>query len=171
MRFSPFSSFTKWIFIVMAAAILTVPVLAHSGRTDSSGGHWDRSNGTYHYHHGYPAHQHPDGVCPYSPAPTMAPTPTPAPTPKPTPVPTPKPIPTSTPAPSPEPTFDFDAFMESHPLPSPLPTPPSYTSSPSHGTQTASTHSSVSQDNSGTILLLAAVLVGGGCFLTWLNKK
>jgi len=25
---------------------------AHSGRTDSNGGHWDRSNGTYHYHSG-----------------------------------------------------------------------------------------------------------------------
>lgn len=25
---------------------------AHSGRTDSSGGHWDRSTGTYHYHSG-----------------------------------------------------------------------------------------------------------------------
>ena len=40
--------------------------LAHSGRTDSSGGHYDRSTGEYHYHHGYPAHQHPGGVCPYS---------------------------------------------------------------------------------------------------------
>ncbi len=40
--------------------------LAHSGRTDSSGGHYDRSTGEYHYHHGYSAHQHPGGVCPYS---------------------------------------------------------------------------------------------------------
>ena len=38
---------------------------AHSGRTDSAGGHYDRSTGEYHYHHGYPAHQHPNGVCPY----------------------------------------------------------------------------------------------------------
>jgi hypothetical protein len=39
--------------------------LAHSGRTDSNGGHWDRSEGTYHYHHGFPAHQHTNGKCPY----------------------------------------------------------------------------------------------------------
>lgn len=45
--------------------------LAHSGRTDSSGGHRDNKNvsglGYYHYHcGGYPAHLHPGGVCPYS---------------------------------------------------------------------------------------------------------
>lgn len=44
---------------------------AHSGRTDSSGGHKDNKNksglGSYHYHcGGYPAHLHTDGVCPYS---------------------------------------------------------------------------------------------------------
>lgn len=38
---------------------------AHSGRTDSNGGHYNRSTGEYHYHHGYSAHQHLDGVCPY----------------------------------------------------------------------------------------------------------
>lgn len=38
---------------------------AHSGRTDSSGGHKDSSTGEYHYHHGYPEHQHPNGKCPY----------------------------------------------------------------------------------------------------------
>lgn len=42
---------------------------AHSGRTDSQGGHHDYQNksglGSYHYHHGYPAHLHPNGVCPY----------------------------------------------------------------------------------------------------------
>lgn len=41
---------------------------AHSGRTDSQGGHKDNKNksglGSYHYHHGYSAHLHPDGVCP-----------------------------------------------------------------------------------------------------------
>lgn len=56
-------------FILLA--MLVTQVSAHSGRTDSAGGHWDRSNGTYHYHHGYPAHDHydmdGDGVkdCPY----------------------------------------------------------------------------------------------------------
>ncbi len=43
---------------------------AHSGRTDSSGGHRDNKNksglGSYHYHcGGHPAHLHPNGVCPY----------------------------------------------------------------------------------------------------------
>lgn len=42
---------------------------AHSGRTDSQGGHHDNQNksglGSYHYHHGYSAHLHPGGVCPY----------------------------------------------------------------------------------------------------------
>ncbi|WP_349948165.1 YHYH domain-containing protein [Lacrimispora sp. BS-2] len=42
---------------------------AHSGRTDSQGGHHDYKNksglGSYHYHHGQPAHLHPNGVCPY----------------------------------------------------------------------------------------------------------
>ena len=80
--------------ICAAAISVCVAVSAHPGRTDSSGGHWNRSTGKYHYHHGYPAHQHPNGVCPYdyddktgedsgssvvapvTPAPTAAPTPT-----------------------------------------------------------------------------------------------
>ena len=37
--------------------------MAHSGRTDSQGGHHDRKNGGYHFHHGQRAHQHPGGVC------------------------------------------------------------------------------------------------------------
>lgn len=51
--------------------LLSPTVLAHSGKTDANGGHYDRSTGEYHYHHGYPAHQHydmdGDGVadCPY----------------------------------------------------------------------------------------------------------
>ena len=51
-------------------AVFTFPAEAHSGRTDSSGGHHDYKNksglGSYHYHHGYSAHLHPNGVCPYS---------------------------------------------------------------------------------------------------------
>lgn len=43
---------------------------AHSGRTDSGGGHKDNKNksglGSYHYHcGGYSAHLHENGVCPY----------------------------------------------------------------------------------------------------------
>lgn len=49
------------------AASLTVS--AHSGRTDAGGGHHDYKNrsglGSYHYHHGYSAHLHPNGICPY----------------------------------------------------------------------------------------------------------
>jgi hypothetical protein len=37
-----------------------IVVTAHPGRTDSRGGHYDRSTGEYHYHHGYSAHQHYD---------------------------------------------------------------------------------------------------------------
>ncbi|MGI9461494.1 MAG: YHYH domain-containing protein [Alphaproteobacteria bacterium] len=44
----------KKLFIVMmillSTMIITNNVFAHSGRLDSSGGHNDRSNGTYHYH-------------------------------------------------------------------------------------------------------------------------
>lgn len=43
-----------------------VAVFAHPGKTDSDGGHFDRSSGEYHYHHGYPAHQHKNGTCPYN---------------------------------------------------------------------------------------------------------
>lgn len=44
---------------------------AHSGRTDSSGGHRDNQNksglGGYHYHcGGNPPHLHTNGICPYS---------------------------------------------------------------------------------------------------------
>lgn len=38
----------------------------HSGRTDANGGHNDRINGGYHYHHGCPPHQHPNGTCKYN---------------------------------------------------------------------------------------------------------
>jgi hypothetical protein len=49
---------------------LNVTTLAHSGRTDSNGGHKDNKNasglGSYHYHcGGHPAHLHDGGVCPY----------------------------------------------------------------------------------------------------------
>ena len=56
----------KKLFVVVLAAILAVTAFAHSGRTDSRGGHWNHSTGEYHYHHGYSAHQHTDGVCPYA---------------------------------------------------------------------------------------------------------
>ena len=38
-------------------------ISAHSGGTDSKGGHHDRKNGGYHFHHGNPPHQHKNGKC------------------------------------------------------------------------------------------------------------
>ena len=48
--------------LITFALCLSLPVVAfaHSGKTDSDGGHYDRSTGEYHYHHGYSAHQHHD---------------------------------------------------------------------------------------------------------------
>jgi len=64
----------KRIISVLLSLLLSLSIAcsatAHSGRTDSSGGHRDNKNksglGSYHYHHGYGAHLHPGGVCPYS---------------------------------------------------------------------------------------------------------
>ena len=58
----------KKAFLIMAAisliALLVTSVVpsvsAHPGRTDSKGGHNNRSTGEYHYHHGYPEHDHYD---------------------------------------------------------------------------------------------------------------
>lgn len=62
--------------LVLATASPVIPgsnaitAEAHPGRTDAQGGHRDNKNrsglGSYHYHcGGYPAHLHPNGVCPY----------------------------------------------------------------------------------------------------------
>lgn len=65
--------FKNLIGFTLIAAFLGNPLTAnaHSGRTDSNGGHRDNKNvsglGSYHYHcGGHPAHLHPNGVCPYS---------------------------------------------------------------------------------------------------------
>lgn len=57
------------VSVAVPDVVLTVE--AHSGRTDANGGHKDNKNvsglGSYHYHcGGYPAHLHPNGVCPYA---------------------------------------------------------------------------------------------------------
>lgn len=69
-------SFMVAVLIGFASVSVAVPdvaltVEAHSGRTDARGGHKDNKNasglGSYHYHcGGYPAHLHPNGVCPYA---------------------------------------------------------------------------------------------------------
>ena len=53
------------IYAILLVCVLGLSAFAHSGRTDSDGGHNDNINGGYHYHHGYSAHQHPNGECPY----------------------------------------------------------------------------------------------------------
>ena len=54
------------ITIISLVSLLgTIKVYAHSGGTDSSGGHYNHDTGEYHYHHGYSAHQHKNGECPY----------------------------------------------------------------------------------------------------------
>lgn len=61
----------KSIIAITLALLLAVSAAAHPGATDSRGGHTDHSTGEYHYHHGYPAHQHYDmngdgrADCPY----------------------------------------------------------------------------------------------------------
>lgn len=54
------------LLLTALVLLLTVPGSAHSGRTDSQGGHYVSATGEYHFHHGYGPHQHVDGVCPYS---------------------------------------------------------------------------------------------------------
>lgn len=59
------------LLIILSIISIGVNAYAHSGRTDSSGGHKDNNNksglGSYHYHcGGHPAHLHTNGVCPYS---------------------------------------------------------------------------------------------------------
>ena len=57
--------------LFLLAILLPIAASAHKGKTDAYGGHYDRSTGEYHYHHGFEAHQHydinGDGVpdCPY----------------------------------------------------------------------------------------------------------
>lgn len=66
----------KRVFVLSALAAfmvcsISVTAYAHPGKTDSDGGHYDWAIGEYHYHHGYPAHDHNDddgdGIidCPY----------------------------------------------------------------------------------------------------------
>ena len=56
----------EWAVLVLAVTLCIGSASAHPGRTDANGGHHVTATGEYHYHHGYPAHQHPGGVCPYA---------------------------------------------------------------------------------------------------------
>ena len=53
----------KVVFTFLITLFMPSIVFAHSGGTDAFGGH--NSPTGYHYHHGYSAHQHTDGICPY----------------------------------------------------------------------------------------------------------
>lgn len=53
------------VTVLLLLTLVPIWAFAHSGGTDSNGGHYDHSTGEYHYHHGYPAHQHTGGRCPY----------------------------------------------------------------------------------------------------------
>lgn len=65
-----------FLFVTICLFSLCVSY-AHSGRTDSSGGHRDNKRGGYHYHcGGNPAHSHKNGTCPYA-APKKTATPVP----------------------------------------------------------------------------------------------
>lgn len=69
--FMAFFMFTFFIVPVAPNTNFSLVAKAHSGRTDSKGGHHDYKNvsglGSYHYHcGGRPAHLHPNGKCPYS---------------------------------------------------------------------------------------------------------
>ncbi len=61
---------TLALFLSLLLFVTPGASLAHSGRTDSSGGHKDNKNasglGYYHYHHGMGPHLHQNGICPYS---------------------------------------------------------------------------------------------------------
>lgn len=60
-----------YFLVVTVLFTFVMTASAHPGKTDSNGGHWDSETGEYHYHHGYPAHDHYDADgdgtidCPY----------------------------------------------------------------------------------------------------------
>ena len=59
------NKFLRTFFIVLFVSTALI-IKGHRGRTDSRGGHNDRINGGYHFHHGEGPHQHPNGKCPYA---------------------------------------------------------------------------------------------------------
>lgn len=58
--------FFALVCVGIIAFSLAVIGFAHPGKTDEDGGHYNHDTGDYHYHHGYSAHQHPNGECPYN---------------------------------------------------------------------------------------------------------
>ncbi len=69
----PVSAKRTIVWLIAVIFVLAAPgfdndhsAYGHSGRTDSRGGHYVTKTGSYHYHHGFGPHQHPNGYCPYS---------------------------------------------------------------------------------------------------------
>lgn len=67
-------SIKRTVSVILSFIFLSLPVFstAHTGRTDSNGGHKDNKNksglGSYHYHcGGKSAHSHANGICPHDP--------------------------------------------------------------------------------------------------------
>lgn len=58
-------TFSAVIISLLIFSLSVSSAYAHGGSLDETGGHYDSSTGEYHYHHGYPAHQHENGQCPY----------------------------------------------------------------------------------------------------------
>lgn len=62
---------TLLFVLVFVCISFCTTAIAHPGMTDENGGHYDRSTGDYHYHHGYSSHYHKDmdgdgfADCPY----------------------------------------------------------------------------------------------------------
>ena len=56
----------RTVILIFILLLLLPTISAHPGRTDSNGGHTNHSTGEYHYHHGYEAHQHINGTCPFN---------------------------------------------------------------------------------------------------------
>ena len=55
----------KLIIILVVIFTCSLCVYAHPGSLDENGGHYNKATGAYHYHHGFPEHQHTNGQCPY----------------------------------------------------------------------------------------------------------
>lgn len=57
--------FLCFLNIVILLFFPLTPAFAHPGGLDAQLGHYDNNTGEYHFHHGYPAHEHINGICPY----------------------------------------------------------------------------------------------------------
>lgn len=57
--------FKKFILLIFTLICISTSVYAHPGNTDANGGHYDSYTGEYHYHHGFEAHYHDNGICPF----------------------------------------------------------------------------------------------------------